>query len=349
MRRLGLALQIALTYIGTIVGAGFASGREILQFFTRFGAVAALTIVLAAALFAWLGAKMMLLAREIGAQSYEDLNMALFGPRFGKLVSYFMMLVLLGVTGVMLAGAGSVFSEHLNASYQLGLAVTLLACFLLLRKGMHAILLVNTVVVPIMLLFTLLVMWHTTRAPGADRWLELTNDYSPWTLWLSPLLYTAFNLTLAQAVLVPLGARIQDRGAIRLGALLGGIGIGFMLLVGHIALSANMPGISQFAIPMGGIARQLGMVAQWIYIFLIYSEIFTTLIADVYGLSLQVRSRFNWPRDLLILAILGVSFLLSQIGFGTLLSTLYPIFGFVSLGWLALMIRRSARSRHRTP
>ena len=340
MRRLGLTLQVALTYIGTIVGAGFASGQEILQFFTRFGALAAVTIGISAILFVWLGAKMMLIASEISARSYEDLNKSLFGPRFGGWVSQFMMVVLLGVSAVMLAGAGSLFNEHLGINYQTGLLVTLLGCFLLLRKGMQAILAVNTVVVPIMLIFTVLIMVDTMTTPGAERWLLLGSDYSPWALWASPLLYAAFNLSLAQAVLVPLGARIKDRQVLIAGAWIGGIGIGFMLLVGHISLSLYMPGITQFAIPMGGIARQLGGTIQLIYLFLIFAEIFTTLIANIYGLSLQMRERLSWPRELVIFAILAFCYAGSQMGFGPLVSTLYPLFGLFSLGWLILMMRK---------
>ncbi|RXZ80167.1 hypothetical protein EBB07_19610 [Paenibacillaceae bacterium] len=339
-------LQIALTYIGTVVGAGFASGQEILQFFTRFGYWGALTIVISTGIFIWLGAKMMLISSHISAKSYEDLNKALFGKTVGRWVSLFMLIMLLGVSGVMLAGAGSIFSEHLNFSYQSGLLITLAACFLLLRKGLSAILAVNTIVVPVMLLFTILVFADTLHNPGANRWLILTSDHSPWAAWAAPFLYTAFNLSMAQAVLVPLGATVKDRKAIIAGAWLGGIGIGFMLLVGHIALSAHMPGITQFAIPMGGIARELGQKVQWIYLFLIFSEIFTTLIADIYGLSLQLNERLKWSRSVVILAILAVCYLLSQLGFGTLLSTLYPLFGFVSLGWLLLLIRHPLAREH---
>ncbi|MFS0722864.1 hypothetical protein [Paenibacillus sp. 1P07SE] len=340
MRSIGRILQVALTYIGTVVGAGFASGQEIIQFFTRFGAWGAAAIIISTALFVWLGAKMMLMASSISARSYEDLNKALFGPRVGSWVSHFMLVVLLGVSAVMLAGAGAIFKEHLGIHYQTGLMITLLGCFLLLRKGMEAILAVNTVVVPVMLIFTILIMVDSLTSPGSDRWLLLTSDHSPWALWASPFLYTAFNLSLAQAVLVPLGARIKDRRIILTGAWIGGIGIGFMLLVGHIALSQYMPGITQFAIPMGGIARQLGGAIQLIYIFLIFAEIFTTLIADIYGLSLQLRERLRWPRELLILAILLVCYAASQIGFGPLVSTLYPLFGLISLGWLFLIIRK---------
>ncbi|MGK9250395.1 YkvI family membrane protein [Paenibacillus humicus] len=342
--RTGRVLQIGFTYMGTIVGAGFATGQEILQFFTRYGYWASFTIAVATVFFIWLGAKMMILAGEIGAKSYEDLNKSLFGRSIGQLVSHFMLVVLLGVNAIMLAGAGTIFYENWNISYQTGLVVTLVACYAMLRRGMKAILTVNSIVVPVMLLFTVFVLFDTFHSPGAERWITLQTDASPLRIWASPFLYTAFNLAMAQAVLVPLGAEIADRKAIKLGSWFGGFGIGFMLLAGHIALSSHMPGVQQYAIPMGGIARQLGSGVQLIYIFLIFSEIFTTLIADVYGLALQLQDRLPIPRNMIIILILIFCYLLSQIGFGPLVSTLYPLFGFVSLGWLLLMIRKKTGS-----
>jgi uncharacterized membrane protein YkvI len=55
-------VRIAFTYIGTIVGAGFASGQEILQFFTKYGWMALFTIGLSTLLFIWLGIKVMLIS-----------------------------------------------------------------------------------------------------------------------------------------------------------------------------------------------------------------------------------------------------------------------------------------------
>ncbi|MHA6484790.1 YkvI family membrane protein [Paenibacillus sp. strain BS8-2] len=344
--RTSKVLQIASTYMGTIVGAGFATGQEILQFFTRFGYWGTFTIAIATALFIWLGTKMMIISSEIRAKSYEDLNKALFGEKYGKWISHFMLVILLGVTAVMLAGAGTIFYEHWNISYQAGLLITMAGSYLLLRKGMKAILAVNAIVVPTMLLFTVFVMIDTFNTPGSTKFITLVSDYSPWAAWASPFLYTAFNLSLAQAVLVPLGADIQDKKTIVIGSWVGGIGIGFMLLAGHIALSVHMPGIQQFAIPMGGIARQLGHYVQLIYIFLIFAEIFTTLIADIYGLTLQLRERLNWSREMLTFAVLLICYFASQIGFGPLLSTLYPLFGLISLGWLVLMIRRRVSFRN---
>jgi uncharacterized membrane protein YkvI len=334
-----MVFSIAFTYIGTIVGAGFATGQEILQFFTRFGGLGAVTIGVATGLFVWLGAKMMLVASRLEAKSYEAVNMALFGERIGRWISYFMMVVLLGVSAVMLAGVGALFEEQLHLPYQLGLITLLVLTALLLKRGMTAILALNSVVVPIMLTFTILIVIHAVQVPTVSQWISAPNNASPWMVWMSPFLYTAFNLALAQAVLVPLGGQIRDERVIRRGAVLGGVGIGFMLLVGHIALSTYMPDIARLAIPMGGIARMLYSGIQWIYVLLIFTEIFTTLVADIYGLTLQALEKSHLKRGTLTFLALAICYLCSLIGFEPLLSTLYPIFGVIALGWLVLLAK----------
>ncbi|MFF2755834.1 hypothetical protein ACFVR1_19255 [Psychrobacillus sp. NPDC058041] len=49
------SFQIGSAIIGIIVGAGFASGQEILQFFSSFGYFGITGSILAAILFAFLG------------------------------------------------------------------------------------------------------------------------------------------------------------------------------------------------------------------------------------------------------------------------------------------------------
>lgn len=43
--------KIAATYIGTIVGAGFASGQEVLQYFVSYGIVGVIGIIISTFLF----------------------------------------------------------------------------------------------------------------------------------------------------------------------------------------------------------------------------------------------------------------------------------------------------------
>ncbi|TXK85980.1 hypothetical protein [Paenibacillus sp. N3.4] len=341
MRTGSQIIRVAFTYIGTVVGAGFASGQEILQFFTRYGWLATLTIALSTILFVWIGIKLMLMAHDLKAASYEDMNRVVFGQRIGNFISLFMMLVLFGITTVMLAGAGTVFEEQLHLSYQTGLLVTLFFGYLVLSRGIGAIMTVNSIVVPIMLLFSLVIVVYTWHSPASGNWLTTTSDHSLMKIWFAPFLYTAFNLAMAQAVLVPMGAAIRDRNVLFWGGLLGGAGIGLLLLSAHYALSAQMPGIAQYEIPMGNIINRLGSVPQIAYLLVIYGEIFTTFIADAYGLSVQLQQRLKWHPKVLLISILTLSYFVSLIGFKALLSGLYPLFGAISVVWLVLMVWRN--------
>lgn len=189
--------------------------------FTEYGKWATLTILLSCLLFVWLGTKMMLVAHDTGAKSYEDLNSHLFGKNAGKWISFFTLFVLIGVNSVILAGAGSVFMEHLHLSYQTGLLITLVGTYLLLGRGIHAILQMNSIVVPLMMTLSLFILFHTTGHPGAANFVRLEPDRSMFATWLSPILYSSFNLAMAQAILVPLGSQITDRRVIKYGGILG--------------------------------------------------------------------------------------------------------------------------------
>lgn len=340
MKKWNKALQIGFTYIGTMVGAGFATGQEIIQFFSRYGWLAVITIMVSSVIFIKIGTKMMLLAREVQAETYEDLNKVLFGNRFGSVFSFFMGIVLFGTTGVMLAGAGSVFSEHLGLHYQLGLCLTLAAAYIVLIRGMDGILAVNSFIVPVMIIFTVITVLAVRHSPGAANWVTLDNHSSNWKVWFSPFLYAALNLSLAQAVLVPIGSKVNDPSIIRLAGCFGGIGMGILLMAGHFALSTQMPGIGQFEIPMAFLIHPLGRLVQLLFLLVIYAEIFTTLIADAFGLSLQIRQHLRISEQLVLILIFSGSYWVSQIGFSTLVSTLYPMFGAMSLGWLAMMFKR---------
>ena len=58
------AISIAFTYVGTLVGAGFASGQELKKYFVDFGVYGIVGLILASFLFFYLGKKIMILCKE---------------------------------------------------------------------------------------------------------------------------------------------------------------------------------------------------------------------------------------------------------------------------------------------
>lgn len=333
------ALQIAALFIGTIVGAGFSTGQEIIQFFSRYGMFAIYAIIIATILFIWLGYKIMVLASSIQAKSFENLNIELFGYKLGKAISWFLFIVLIGVCSVMLAGAGAVFKENWNIHTQIGLLVTVVATYLIVRKGLNAVFMVNNIVVPIMILFTIILAIDAFNDPQLLFYIDAGQTNQPqWRALVTPFVYVAFNLTLAQAVLVPIGSKIQNKRTLLHGAILAGVGIGFMIGIAHLTISTHFAVIDKLSIPMGGIALTIGGIIYKIYIIIIFAEIFTTLVADIYGVALQTKQYINLPLTVIYGLILFICYIIAQFGFDKLISFIYQVFGFLSLGWLALLI-----------
>lgn len=331
------AFQIGFTYIGTVVGAGFASGQEILRFFSIFGDWAYIGILVSTLLFAWAGSKMLLLGARLNAHSYRQLTAYLFGDKLAGLIDLLMMVMLFGVTVAMLAGVGSLFHENLRIPFQFGVILTMGLTYWTIRRGMRGILTANSLIVPIMISLISFIFLKTAMSSPAR--VAAPDSHASLTWAASAVSYAAFNLGLAVSVLVPLGNEIKDRKSLLAGGCIGAMGLGIMLLGAHYALSMRMPGILDYEVPMAHITSSYGLMFQSLFILVLWGEIFSTLIANVYGLGSQLNSpRHPVNGSLVIVSILTAAFFVSQIGFSNIVTYLYPVFGYLSFLLLILLI-----------
>jgi len=73
-------------------------------------------------------------------------------------------------------------------------------------------------------------------------------------------------------------------------------------------------------------------------VFVLYSEIFTTLISNVFGIGQQLRELVNIPESRLYLFLFSSAFVLCLIGYSQLLMFLYPLFGYLGLSTLCRIV-----------
>ena len=101
-------MVVAFIYIGTVVGAGFASGQEIWFFFSRYQAYGTWGLLLSGIIFAYLGVKAMEWGRRAEAESYRDIFKMVVGNRYAKFCDIMVTVFLFLLIGIMLAGSGAV-------------------------------------------------------------------------------------------------------------------------------------------------------------------------------------------------------------------------------------------------
>ncbi|WP_042349129.1 YkvI family membrane protein [Bacillus massiliigorillae] len=337
--KLSGAWQIAAVYVGTVVGAGFATGREIIEFFTKYGFIGFLSILLAGYLFIVLGTKIMLLSVSINAKTYEEVNNHLFGKRWSPFINILFFVMLFGVTAVMLSGAGAVFEEQVGVPKMIGVAITAIVALIVLHNGIKGLVVVNMLVVPSMIMFSVLLFVQVIGTPGYFQdFVYISNEINYLKSIISPFLYSAFNLALAQAVLVPVAYEIKNPSIIRSGGVLGGICLTLILLTSHLSL-ITLPNILEYDIPSAELMKSVATPFYWVFIFVIYGEIFSSLVGNIFGLEKQLQKYINVKSMSIFLALLLAAYLVSLIQYRTLLSVLYPLFGYVSLVFLLLLFR----------
>lgn len=333
----GAAFQIAAVYVGTIVGAGFATGREIVEFFSRFGIFGLIGIFMAGYILTYLGAKLMRIAAAIGARSYEEMNEHLFGRFFGKIINIIMLFMLLGVCAVMLSGAGAIFEEQLGLTKSLGIFITIVLSLAVMVVGLKGVFAVNTFVVPMMVLFSLILFFLSVKLPGfVEQMVFLPYAEDGWKAVVGPFSYSALNLSLAQAVLVPVAAEMRDDNTVKWGGIIGGTALTLILLSSHLTL-IMLPGFETFEIPMAVVMKQLAAGLYGIFVLIVYGEIFTSVIGNIFGLERQIQKYFKLPSLLVVSLLFLICYFISLIDYGTLLSILYPVFGYISLIFIILL------------
>lgn len=334
-RQLQLSIQVACTYIGTVVGAGFASGQEIYQFFGRFGYWGLCGIAIAIFLLAFLGYRLMMLGHRLRAGSFREVSHFLFGKWIGGFVNLVLILMLFGVSVAMLAGAGELVKQHMYISFDIGAIITCVVTFVTLLRGIDGLMKANTVIVPIMISFVLFATLYTLFQPGslynAFHSAAYLSQKHPLLGGISAIIYGALNVGLAGGVLIPLGRDIRDTAVLRRGAVYGGIALGGMLLAVMLTLLAHYPDAVDFAVPMGFVAVQMGPIVQWAFVFVLWGEIFSTLVGNVYAITTQVPFSGKFAHTVFTIILLGVAYLFSHVGFSTIISYGYTLFGWISV------------------
>jgi uncharacterized membrane protein YkvI len=339
-------LLLAATYVGTVVGAGFSTGKEIVTFFSLNGALGTFGIAISGFLFIVVGTKIMIISARIQAYSFIEFNEYLFSKQVGKIVNFLIFIIVVCTTSVMLSGAGAVFHEQLGIPFQVGIIGTLILCYIVILKGLKGIFAINSYTVPIMIMFILFV----AVSIFGQHPHQLLENFIPYQVsaelsWIvSPFTYAAFNLMTAQVVLVPLGNEIRDEHILRWGGFLGGLVLFLLLLTNHFTLLA-FPETFSHEIPMAEIVKPFGTLIHILFLFVIYGEIFNSVVGNVFGIARQLKGTFGFHYHHAVLIILAVIFLISQAGYGNLVSVLYPLFGYMSLFSLVFLLIKKIPDR----
>ncbi|MGR7948571.1 YkvI family membrane protein [Alcaligenes sp. RM2] len=347
-------LGIAMAFVGVVVGAGFASGQEILQFFSSFGYWGLLGGVVSGLCFTILGMAVGELSQVSVSHSFKEGLYLICGPRLGVVVDIMITFFMYAIAVVMFAGGGSLMEQQWGVPAQYGsiavMLITVLIVFLRVDRVMAFIGSITPILV-LMMIFLCIYSWNTrdlpleeldviaqTKPQGAGHWL------------VGSLLYVSYNMVVGAPFLMIAGAQATSRRNALLGGLVGGLLLGFLIVLISAGVFGRIDTIGSAALPMLMLATEQSKLLGTIMSVVIFAMILTTSVGVLYSFSARIFTP-NTRKFNIGTAIAGVLGLVgAKIGFINLVGTVYPFFGylgFVLMAWILIAWFRLRRLQSR--
>lgn len=326
----GNGLKWMFLILGTMIGAGYASGRELWEF---FGGESGLAIIIFTVLFIVSCTVIMSISYSTRSKHYLPVLESLMGKRLSKLYDAMIVLYLFSMTVIMLAGGGAT-TEVIHIPYWGGvlfISFTVVFLFIWETKGITSM---NAFVIPILIVCLVGTLLAFQSLHGFPIHFSLSEQAN----WPSSLTFTALNILPLVAVLAAIGSEVKHRGEIYIASIGSGFSLGALTYLYNESLIQVAAEIMFYEIPLFAILEHYPYYMTLIMSTLLWFAIYTTAAAGVFGLLARFREWIDAPPFVLALVLVGIMIPLTTFGFSTLVSILYPLYGVLNLYLLASIL-----------
>ena len=342
------AIGIAFAFIGVLVGAGFASGQETMQYFIAFGTQGIWGAALSSALMLIAGVSIL----QLGSYFQANEHMEVLGSVSSKVMSWILdiatITTLFSIGFVMYAGAGANLNQQFGWPVWIGATLMLALVLVIGMMDVDKVTAAVGAVTPLLLFFVIFGCIWTLCTSDLDwsnlnaQAQEVSTTLPNW--WISSLNYTGLNAICVASMALVIGGNYLDTRAAGLGGFLGGMGYLVMLLLLSCGLLAAVGSIAGDAMPMLTLITNIHPVLGFIMSLVIFGMIFATALGMFFALGKRLaRGRQERFRPIFITTCL-IGFALSFVGFKTLVSVVYPILGYLGILLVAVLAAAWLRS-----
>lgn len=332
------AFGIGMTFVGVIVGAGFATDQELLQFFGGFGSKGLIGIIIAGTFFAIYASLTMLVARRINSDNYNLIIVPGGNKVFKVIVDVIMAFLMLLIFCVMVVGAGAQFNQFFGWPPLVGGIVMAVLSVLTVFWGSKSLLSSFNIVVPVLVVLAVVIsIISILHAPSIEI-ADPTHTAQPNPMvgnWLlSALLYVLYNMLGAVVSLPNLGNQAKSDKEAVWGGIIGGAVIAILAGVLFTAVMSNAAEVITADMPMLAVAKSLSPVAGALYMIVLFAAIYTTASGFMFGIKARLdnfKTITPKTRNILLIVIAAAALIGTRIGFVNLIGTVYPSFGYIGI------------------
>ncbi len=326
--------------LGTMIGAGYASGRELWEF---FGFESGLAIIIFTVIFIISVYVIMKISFEEKSTHFFPIIERLVGRKLSYVYDILIILYLFTTTIVMIAGGGATF-EAFAVPYWIGITVFAVLLILLFAGSTNGIVKLNSIVIPI-LAFGLFYSLLSFNINHQHSWmLDLHKQYN----WPAAFTFTSLNILSLIAVLSAIGKEMKGLTEAKVASIGSGIVLGVISFMYNETLVQVSDYLADYEIPLFAILKGAPFAFFLFMSIMLWFAIYTSAVAGIFGLASRLQGIMKMPFWIIaaILVICMIPF--TRFGFANLVAILYPLYGLINLYLLVTILLYPILSRFRT-
>ncbi|MGN0182145.1 MAG: hypothetical protein ACI4DP_07025 [Candidatus Ornithomonoglobus sp.] len=321
-------LIISYAYIAALIGAGFASGQEILCYFTVFGRKGFLGVIIAAVIFALYAYAVLRMAILTKSSVFDEFLVSLPGSFIAKLLKLLTGIFAFAAYTVMLAAIGEILNILFGIPQRCGALLAAIICALLFARGVTSVFRLNGII------GIILVVGIAVCCIYILQYREFHVFSQNIDIIGSACIYSGYNLLSAAPLLIVMSKSINSSSeAAAVSVISGGVLFFLMTLIyGILSIYANRISLGEF--PMLTLAFRQNRIFGIFYGVMLAGAIVTTLLSSG-GSMVEVLSLKN---DIFIMLLSIISYAVSGFGFSRLVDTAYRICGITGFAAVIFII-----------
>lgn len=336
-------LKIGSAFIGIIVGAGFASGQEILLYFTSYGHMGTVAAIVSTALFAYMGMTLTRLGSRMQTTSHKDVIYKISGRYLGLVVDAIIIFTLFGVGVVMIAGAGSILNQQFGLAPVVGSVIMILLVILTVMLNVQRVVAVIGSITPFLVLAIIIIgvysLFTLNLSFGELEPIAKMQEKAMPNWLFSAVNYVSFNIAVGAAMSLVMGGAEKNERTAALGGLVGGLGLGILIVLSHLAIFSKIDVVANYDMPMLKIVDDISPVLAIGMSFILFGMIFNTAVSMFYAFIARFFE-MNTKKSNIAIIITGIiAFIATNFaGFTGLVRFFYPLIGNLGLFLIVALI-----------
>ena len=330
-------LKVVFVIIGTLIGAGFASGQEIYTFFFSYGVEGLIGILISSLILGLVIYKTLQIVQKYKIKTYKEFLEVFIKPKnngnffnLKNIINIIINIFILITFFIMIAGFGAYFEQELEINKLIGSAILAILSYIIFTTSVKGVVKVNEILVPILIVFITIIGLINLKSIdlfNIQNYVIRTNESNS---ILSGILYASYNSILLIPVLITLKDYLKDKKQIKIISILTTFIILLLAIILFLLLIKVDVDITKLEMPIVYVVSNMFIGLKTVYGFIILGSILTTSISlGTSFLQNTSKNKKSYTQIAIIMCITSV--IVSQIGFSNLINLLYPIFGYLGL------------------